>query len=124
MTAAEYARTLGRLETLKARIAYLFEEYDLLPSPTACFPAFLNEDFPGSIRGESEYPEQYWNGAFTLPINVVGHPAATVPAGFSSDGLPIGLHIVGRWGDEETVLAASAAFERARPWIQHKPPVS
>lgn len=124
VTAAEYARTLGRIETLKARIADLFEEYDLLLSPTACFPAFLNEEFPGSIRGESEYPEQYWNGAFTLPINVVGHPAATVPAGFSSDGLPIGLHIVGRWGDEETVLAASAAFERARPWIQHKPSVS
>ena len=124
VTAAEYARTLGRIDILKARITNLFEEYDLLLSPTACFPAFLNEKFPGNIRGQSEYPEQYWNGAFTLPINAVGHPAATVPAGFSSDGLPIGLHIVGRRGDEETILAASAAFERVRPWIQYKPTVS
>jgi aspartyl-tRNA(Asn)/glutamyl-tRNA(Gln) amidotransferase subunit A len=124
VTAAEYARALGRIDVLKARIADLFDEYDLLLSPTACFPAFPNEEFPGSIRGDSVFPEQYWNGAFTLPINAVGHPAATVPAGFSSDGLPIGLHIVGRRGDEETVIAASAAFERARPWIQHRPPIS
>lgn len=124
VTAAEYARTLGRMDILKARITDLFEEYDLLLSPTACFRASPIEEFPGSIRGKSEYPEQYWNGAFTLPINVVGHPAATVPAGFSSDGLPIGLQIVGRRGDEETAIAASAAFERARPWIQHRPPVS
>lgn len=124
VTAAEYARTLGLIDVLKARMTDLFDQYDLLLTPTACFPAFPNEEFPGSIRGPSAYPEQYWNGAFTLPINVIGHPAATVPAGFSSKGLPIGLHIVGRKGDEETVLAASAAFEKAKPWIQHRPPVS
>ena len=124
VTAAEYARSLGRIDALKARMTDLFEEYDLLLSPTACFPAFPNEDFPGRIKGGSTFPEQYWNGAFTLPINAIGHPAATVPAGFSSDGMPIGLHIVGRWSDEEKVLSASAAFERTRPWIQYKPPVS
>ncbi|GIT19636.1 MAG: hypothetical protein CM1200mP39_24420 [Dehalococcoidia bacterium] len=43
------------------------------------------------------------------------------PAGFSSDGLPIGLQIVGRWGDEETVIAASKAFEDARPWADKFP---
>ena len=124
VTAAEYARALGLIDVLKARMTDLFEEYDLLLSPTACFPAFPNEGFPGQIRGKSSYPEQYWNGAFTFPINVIGHPAATVPAGFSSDGLPIGLHIVGRKGGEETVIAASASFERVRPWIQHRPAVS
>ena len=124
VTAADYARALGQVDLLKARMTDLFERYDLLLTPTACFPAFQNEAFPGRIRGDSAYPEQYWNGSFTLPINVIGHPAASVPAGFSSDGLPIGLQIVGRRGDEETVLAASAAFERARPWVQHRPPVS
>jgi len=124
VTTTDYVKALGRVDVLKAKMTALFEEYDLLLSPTSCFPAFPNETFPGSIRGDSTYPEQYWNGAFTLPINTIGHPAATIPAGFSSDRLPIGLHIVGRLGDEETVLAASAAFERARPWIQHRPPVS
>ena len=93
-------------------------------SPVSRFPAFANEDFPGSIQGSSSWPEQYWNGAFTMHGNAIGHPAASVPAGFSSDGLPIGLQIMGRMYDEETVLAASAAFERAYPWIQHRPLVS
>ncbi len=124
VTAAEYARTLGRMDRLKARMTDLFETYDLLLSPTACFPAFRNGTFPGEVSGKSIYPEQYWNGAFTLPINAIGHPAANVPSGFSNGGLPIGLHIVGRKGGEETVLAASAAFERARPWIERRPPVS
>ena len=61
---------------------------------------------------------------FTHPINVIGNAAATVPCGFSADGLPIGLQIVGRKGDEASVIAASAAFELARPWIHHRPPVS
>lgn len=124
VTAADYARALGHVDRLRARMTDLFETYDLLLSPTACFPAFRYGEFPGEISGISEYPDQYWNGAFTLPINIIGHPAATVPAGFSSDGLPIGLQIVGRKYDEETVIGASAAFERARPWIQHRPPVS
>ena len=124
VTAAEYARALGQIDLLKARMTDLFEEYDLLLSPTACFPAFPNGEYPGKWSPNRAFPDQYWNGAFTLPINVIGHPAATIPAGFSSDGLPIGLHIVGRKGDEEIVLAASGAFEQAQPWIQHRPPVS
>ena len=124
VTLAEYARALAEIDLLKARFTDLFDVYDLLLTPTACFPALAFGEFPGEMSGRSEYPDRYWNGAFTLPINVIGHAAATVPAGFSSDGLPIGLHIVGGRGDEETVLAASAAFERARPWIQHRPPVS
>ncbi len=124
VTAVEYARALGQIDLLKARMTDLFEEYELLLSPTACFTAFPYGQFPGKWSPERAFPDQYWNGAFTLPINVIGHPAATIPAGFSADGLPIGLHIVGRKGDEATVLAASAAFERASPWIQRKPPVS
>ena len=80
--------------------------------------------YPGEVSGTSEFPDQYFNGAFTMPINASGHPAASVPAGFSADGLPIGLQIVGRKGDEASVIAASAAFEVARPWVQHRPPVS
>ena len=124
VTTAEYARALGEVDLLKAHMNDLFEEFDLLLSPTACFPAFRNGEYPGEMSGKTIYPDQYWNGNFTLPINTIGHPAATAPAGFSRAGLPIGLHIVGRREDEELVLAASAAFERARPWIHQRPPVS
>ena len=58
-----------------------------------------------------------------MPINMIGSTAASIPCGFSSDGLPIGLHVIGAPGAESTVFAASAAFEQARPWIQHRPPV-
>ena len=59
---------------------------------------------------------------WTWPFNVTGQPAASVPAGFSSDGLPIGVQVVGRAADERTVLTLSAELERARPWIDHRPP--
>jgi len=124
VTADDYTSAHGRVIDLQATFDDLFETYDLIASPVSRFPAFRNEQFPGSITGGSSYPEQYWNGAFTMHGNAIGHPAASVPVGFSSDGLPIGLQIIGRKYDEETVLAASAAFERARPWIQHRPPVS
>jgi len=52
----------------------------------------------------------------TWPFNVTGHPASTVPAGTTDVGLPVGLQIVGGRYEDETVLAASAALERERPW--------
>ncbi len=58
---------------------------------------------------------------FTLPINMTGQPAATVPAGFTEGGLPVGMQIVGRHLDDALVLKASAAFEAARPWKDRWP---
>ena len=124
VTTEDYMRAEGRIAELKATFDDAFETCDLILSPVSCFPAFPNETFPGSITGDSSYPVQYWNGAFTMHANAIGHPAASVPAGLSADGLPIGLQIIGRKFDEETVLAASAAFEEARPWVQWRPAVS
>ena len=62
--------------------------------------------------------------AFNPYFNLTGQPAASVPCGFSSDGLPIGLHVVGRKGDEATILRASAVFEKMRPWADKHPPIS
>jgi aspartyl-tRNA(Asn)/glutamyl-tRNA(Gln) amidotransferase subunit A len=61
---------------------------------------------------------------FTYPINMIGHPAAGVPCGFSAEGMPIGMQIIGRRGDETTVLRASAAFEHAQPWVGRRPPIT
>jgi aspartyl-tRNA(Asn)/glutamyl-tRNA(Gln) amidotransferase subunit A len=90
--------------------------------PITAFPV---DRYPEEIAGQPAYPFPAFGFiSFTHPINTIGYTVATVPCGFSSDGLPIGLHIIGRPGEEETVLAASAAFEEARPWTQHLPPVS
>jgi aspartyl-tRNA(Asn)/glutamyl-tRNA(Gln) amidotransferase subunit A len=52
-----------------------------------------------------------------------GNPAASIPCGFTADGLPVGVQIVGKRTDELTVLRAAAAFESAKPWHHARPPV-
>ncbi len=91
----------------------IFEEYDVLVTPTLGMAPFEKETKPTSIAGESIDPLHGW--ALTWPLNLTGHPAASVPAGFV-DGLPVGLQIVAPRGRDDRVLAASAAFERVRPW--------
>ena len=101
-----------------------FTKYDLLLSPTLAVPAFDIGEAPDVIGGK-HVPHRLWGFTpFTYLFNLTGNPAASAPAGFSSDGLPIGLHIIGDMRDEVTVLAASAAFEEARPWADKRPPVS
>ena len=124
LTAADYAKALGGFNEVSVKFDALFEEYDLLLSPTMAVPPFPIEEHPAVIGGRPVDDPFFAYLPFTYPINAIGHPAASVPCGFSESGLPIGLHIVGRKGDEETVLAASAAFERARPWAHLMPPVS
>ena len=115
VSGADYARALKFVEVMKAQLDDLMERYDLLLTPTMAVPAFAIGQHPTKIGGKDVDP---WWGylPFTPPFNVSGQPAASVPCGFSQDGMPIGLHIVGRRGEETTVLRASAAFEEARPW--------
>ncbi len=98
-----------------------FERWDVLLSPTCSTPAFpLGQLWPPQI--DDKPVDREAGSAFTFPFNMTGQPAATVPCGFTRDGLPIGLQIVGRRFDDVTVLRVSAAFEAARPWAQRRPP--
>ncbi len=100
-----------------------FERYDLLLTPTVASPPFPHGIlYPGEIDGVKVGREA--SSIFTYPFNLTGQPAASVPCGFTKDGLPIGLQIVGRRFDDVTVLRASAAFETARPWIARRPALS
>jgi aspartyl-tRNA(Asn)/glutamyl-tRNA(Gln) amidotransferase subunit A len=97
-----------------------FERYDLLLTPTVSCPAFpLGLDYPPEVAGKPVMP--YGWIPYTYPFNLTGQPAASVPCGFTRDGLPIGLQIVGRRFDDATVLRAAAAFERTRPWANARP---
>ena len=116
-------RALHELEWHRARMDRFFDDYDLLLSPTMAVPAFRIEEFPDVIGGRSVDP-MWGYTPFTYPINMSGQTASSVPCGFSSGGLPIGLHIIGPKGAEVRVLRASAAFEAARPWAHLLPPVS
>ncbi|MCJ7651276.1 MAG: amidase family protein, partial [Candidatus Lokiarchaeota archaeon] len=75
--------------------------------------------FPTKINNVNVSPTA-WQ-PFTFPFNMTGQPAATIPCGWSKEGLPIGMQIVGKPFDEKTVLQVSKAFEDISPWQDKRP---
>ena len=123
-TGAELFHAMSRLEQFRSTTQGFFATYDLLLTPTLAVPPFPIGEHPQEIAGDS-VPHRHWGFTpFTYPFNMTGNPAASVPAGFTDNGLPIGLQIIGRLEDEAIVLAASARFEEARPWAHLKPPMA
>ena len=109
-----------RSEVFDALRAVL-DRYDFLVSPTlACLAVDNAGDGntvgPSEINGEKIDPLIGW--CMTYLINFLGYPAATVPAGLADNGLPVGMQIVGRRYADADVIAASAEFERRRPWME------
>jgi aspartyl-tRNA(Asn)/glutamyl-tRNA(Gln) amidotransferase subunit A len=118
----DYARAILRRSAIFDKIRRVFATYDMLLCPTVAVPPFeVGLEGPTQIAGQA-VDRRAWI-AMTPLFNLTGQPAATVPCGFTNEGLPIGLQIVGRRFDEATVLRASAAFEAIRPWAQRRPPV-
>ena len=100
----------------------VLDDYDVLVTPTLASPPPVNAtdgDTLGPVEINGEEMERCIGWGMTYPINFTGNPAASIPAGFTDDNLPIGMQIIGRRHDDETVLAVSAAFERTHPW-HHK----
>ena len=97
-----------------------FKNYDLLITPTTAVPPIeLGITFPSKINGISVSPTGWI--PFAFPFNLTGHPAASIPCGWTDDGLPIGMQIVGKRFDELTVLQISKVFEEIAPWQDKKP---
>ena len=88
--------------------------------PATAATAFPCGQRPAQIAGQDV--SALW-GAFpySVPFNITGQPAASLPCGFSAEGLPIGLQVAGRVGEDALVLRACAAFEQVRPWGQLRP---
>lgn len=96
--------------------------YDFLLTPTLAVPAFeLYKAAPDTIGGKP-VTSGHWL-SFTFPINMTGQPAANVPAGWTEDGLPVGLQIIGKHLDDPMVMRAAAAYEAANPWKDRWPPL-
>ncbi|HKZ04829.1 MAG TPA: amidase family protein [Methylomirabilota bacterium] len=111
LTAADVARGELLRTALWNRVREFLDGRDLWLTPTTAMAPFPLEQ---PVLGRS---------FLTYAFSVLGLPAISVPAGFTRDGLPIGLQIVGKRGGEAAVLRAAAAFEAARPWSHRVPPV-
>ena len=116
----DYVEARGRKLAYWDSVRPLFETYALLLTPTLSVAAF-----PVGRLNPEGWPQHRWDwidwASFSYPFNFTGQPAATVPAGFTPAGLPVGLQIVGRRFADLAVLQASAAFEAARPWAGRRP---
>ncbi|HET7690847.1 MAG TPA: amidase [Nocardioidaceae bacterium] len=98
-----------------------FENYDLILTPTAPVAAFpLDLTGPSEIGGQPVTDPMSWV-QYTVPISLTGNPSASVPCGWTPEGLPVGLQIVGNHLDDRRVLQASRAFELVQPWAQRRP---
>ncbi|HEX5983575.1 MAG TPA: amidase [Solirubrobacterales bacterium] len=118
----ERARSEGRAADA-ARIQEIFDHCDVLIMP---------------VMGGTALPVRRWEGKgalqtvlgmsrfypYCVPWNHLGNPAMAVPAGFAPSGMPLSIQVIGRPGDEETLLSLAAQIEAERPWADARPPIS
>lgn len=113
----------GRIQRL---MGAFFERYDVLITSVLTKPPVKI----GVLKDEEGDVERHWHNTigdgyspFSSPFNVTGQPAASVPLHWTKDGLPVGIHVITRFGDEATLLRLAAQLERARPWFNKRPPL-
>jgi aspartyl-tRNA(Asn)/glutamyl-tRNA(Gln) amidotransferase subunit A len=113
-----YYRKAQQVRTLLSQdFEAAFGRVDVIVAPTAPTPAF-------KIGEKTDDPLQmYLSDIFTVPVNLAGVPGISLPCGFSPAGLPIGLQIIGKPFDEETILRVAYAFERETDYHRRKPPL-
>ena len=121
LSAAELVQAHDRLRACREQLADLFEEWDLVLTPTsAAMPWAAEKTHPEQIDGQPVGPRGH--AVFTAWVNGTGVPALALPAPRSPDNLPIGFQLVGKAGDDELLCAVGAQYEAAHPWAQDWPP--
>ncbi|MDP2956896.1 MAG: amidase [Longimicrobiales bacterium] len=145
-TAGEYAAALRELERTGRSVAPFFQEHDLLLTPTLASPPppigslgptagetrllrILGAFGSGRLVRAAGLLEEVAADAFafipwTPVFNVTGNPAMSVPLHWNGQGLPVGVHLVGRFGAEDVLFRLAGQLERARPWMQRLPPLA
>lgn len=116
---------IGRANTYRGQMWDTFDrfmqDYEILASPTLSTATFPLGQFAPDYLRDKPLRSQLLGWFFTYPFNMLTTPAISIPAGFTSDGRPVGLQLAGRHHADGMVLRVAAAFERLRPWA-HKHP--
>ena len=124
-SASSYMVTVNSLQRVGRDIGHFFVDHDLWLTPTLIEP-------PPPLGSFDSPPENPLKGigraAEFMPVtpiaNFTGQPAMSVPLFWNADGLPVGTHFMGRFGDEATLFRLAAQLEEARPWAVRRPPIS
>ena len=123
-TAVELQEAMFERTGVFREIQDWFERYDIVATPTLSRTALaIDHDFfaPIEIDGQvADTVRKAWY-PYTLPFNLSGNPAVTLPCGFDADGLPIGLQLIGPHLGDARLIRAAALFGQARPWAAERP---
>ena len=119
----DHLRTLQARAAFNRRVAESFRDFDLLVMPMVPVEPFAAEaDGPPDMDQSKPVPWARWT-PFSYPFNLTGQPAASVPCGWTPSGLPVGLQVIGRRFEDDTVLQFCAAWEKHFRWRKRKPAV-
>ncbi|MDR6959931.1 amidase [Pseudomonas brassicacearum] len=127
VSGAQYAAAVEWVHALGRQLALFMQDYDLVLTPVLTRePVPIGElDIQDVCMSLDQLLERYHGySPFTAVFNASGQPAMSVPLSWSSNGLPMGAHFAGRFGEESTLLALAAQLERAQPWRGRVPPVN
>jgi amidase len=123
--ASDYLFAVQTLQKVSREVARFFLDHDIFMTPTLGEPPVVL----GTFNSPADDPLKGWRRSaqfvpFTPLCNATGQPAMSVPLYWSDEGLPIGTHFIGRFGDEATLFRLASQLEEARPWKNRKPPIS
>ena len=125
VSGADYALSIQAIHRTGRHVGRFFEKFDALLTPTmACPPLPLGQPDMMAADVETFRAPLMRTIGFTSLFNAAGNPAMSVPLCWNDAGLPIGIQIAGRFGDEATLLRLAGQLEEARPWAGRRPPLS
>ena len=126
LSATDLEKALFGRSELFRKVEAVMAGHDLLVTPSLTRPAIAADHYawdPVVINNQSLRSPRYDWYPYTHPFNHTGHPALALAAGFTADGMPVGLQIVGPWHAEDRLIRAGAELEAARPWNDRRPPL-
>ncbi len=144
-TAAEFSRAIRLLQNSARQVGQFFENYDVLLTPTLAMPPVMTGALQpkgtevlamkilgrlnagaliNALAGIDALADKIFEFVpYTSVFNATGQPAMSVPLYWNDEGLPIGMHFVGRYGDEATLFRLAGQLEQAKPWFDRIPPI-
>ncbi len=123
LSATAHARAVGAMRRVNQQIQAELVPYDAFLTPTLTQRPRPVGYWDMNEPDVDRYNAKWTDAAFMFAFNVSGLPALSMPATWTADDVPIGVQLVGRYGDEATILRLAAEVEAARPWIGRRPVV-